>query len=86
MHLSPALAGLLISNPALMAAPFFVARTLKVVYDLMLDGAFALSERRRNTACQKSDKLAPPLTPLSGFLNRHWRRLKSWIIESDDMR
>jgi MFS family permease len=38
--LSPALAGLLISNPALMAAPFFVAGTLKVVYDLLLYGSF----------------------------------------------
>ena len=38
--LSPALAGLLISNPALMATPFFVAGTLKVVYDLLLYGNF----------------------------------------------
>jgi MFS family permease len=38
--LSPALAGLLISNPALTATPFFVAGTLKVVYDLLLYGNF----------------------------------------------
>jgi MFS family permease len=38
--LSPALAGLLMSNPALMATPFFVAGTLKVVYDLLLYGSF----------------------------------------------
>ena len=38
--LSPALAGLLMSNPALMATPFFIAGTLKVVYDLLLYGSF----------------------------------------------
>ena len=38
--LSPALAGLLMSNPALMATPFFIAGTLKVVYDLLLYGNF----------------------------------------------
>ena len=38
--LSPALAGLLMSNPALMATPFFVAGALKVVYDLLLYGNF----------------------------------------------
>jgi MFS family permease len=38
--LSPALAGLLMSNPALMATPFFVAGTLKVIYDLLLYGNF----------------------------------------------
>ena len=34
--LSPALAGMLISNPALMATPFFLAGGLKVIYDLLL--------------------------------------------------
>jgi MFS family permease len=34
--LSPALAGLLISNPALIGTPFFVAGGLKVIYDLLL--------------------------------------------------
>ena len=38
--LSPALAGLLISNPALLGAPFFVAGGLKVVYDLLLYCSF----------------------------------------------
>ncbi|HEY5891822.1 MAG TPA: MFS transporter, partial [Chthoniobacterales bacterium] len=38
--LSPALAGLLISNPALLGAPFFVASGLKVVYDLLLYRSF----------------------------------------------
>jgi MFS family permease len=38
--LSPALAGLLISNPALLGAPFFVAGTLKVIYDLLLYASF----------------------------------------------
>lgn len=34
--LSPALAGVFMSNPALMAVPFFVAGGLKVLYDLLL--------------------------------------------------
>ena len=38
--LSPALAGLLISNPALLGAPFFLAGGLKVVYDLLLYRSF----------------------------------------------
>ena len=38
--LSPALAGLFMSNPALLGAPFFVAGTLKVIYDLLLYGSF----------------------------------------------
>ena len=38
--LSPALAGLFISNPALLGAPFFVAGGLKVVYDLLLYRSF----------------------------------------------
>jgi MFS family permease len=38
--LSPALAGLLISNPALLGAPFFVAGGLKVIYDLLLYRSF----------------------------------------------
>jgi predicted MFS family arabinose efflux permease len=42
--LSPALAGLLISNPALLGAPFFVAGTLKVIYDLLLYASFRALE------------------------------------------
>lgn len=38
--LSPALAGLFISNPALLGAPFFLAGGLKVVYDLLLYRSF----------------------------------------------
>jgi MFS family permease len=38
--LSPALAGLFISNPALLGAPFVVAGSLKVVYDLLLYRSF----------------------------------------------
>ena len=38
--LSPALAGLLISNPALVGTPFFVAGGLKVIYDLLLYRSF----------------------------------------------
>jgi MFS family permease len=38
--LSPALAGLFISNPALLGAPFFVAGGLKVIYDLLLYRSF----------------------------------------------
>jgi MFS family permease len=37
---SPALAGLLIGNPALLGAPFFVAGGLKVIYDLLLYRSF----------------------------------------------
>jgi MFS family permease len=38
--LAPALAGLLISNPELLGAPFFVAGGLKVIYDLLLYRSF----------------------------------------------
>jgi predicted MFS family arabinose efflux permease len=38
--LSPALAGLLISNPALLGVPFFIAGGLKVIYDLLLYRSF----------------------------------------------
>jgi hypothetical protein len=38
--LSPALASLFISNPALLGAPFFVAGCLKVIYDLLLYHSF----------------------------------------------
>jgi len=38
--LSPALAGMLISNPVLMSAPFFMAGGLKVLYDLLLLRSF----------------------------------------------
>jgi len=38
--LSPALAGSLISNPALVGTPFFVAGGLKVIYDLLLYRSF----------------------------------------------
>jgi MFS family permease len=34
--ISPALAGLLLSNPALLAAPFLLSGGLKIVYDLLL--------------------------------------------------
>jgi MFS family permease len=38
--LAPVCAGLLLSNPALMSGPFFVAGGLKIVYDLLLLVAF----------------------------------------------
>jgi MFS family permease len=38
--LSPALAGPLLGNPLLMSAPFFLAGSLKIVYDLLLYRAF----------------------------------------------
>ncbi len=38
--LSPALAGWFLSNPALLAAPFFVAGGLKMIYDLLLYRSF----------------------------------------------
>src|SRR5437762_1355090 len=40
--LSPALAGVFISNPILMSAPFLVAGGLKVLYDLLLFRSFRL--------------------------------------------
>ncbi len=38
--LSPALCGILLASPALLAAPFFVAGGLKIVYDLLLYRSF----------------------------------------------
>ena len=34
--ISPALAGLLLSSPALLSAPFILGGVLKVIYDLLL--------------------------------------------------
>jgi len=39
--IAPALAGLLFARPALIGLPFFIAGTLKIVYDLLLYRAFA---------------------------------------------
>lgn len=39
--IAPALAGLLFARPALISLPFFIAGTLKIVYDLLLYRAFA---------------------------------------------
>jgi len=38
--LAPVFAGLLFSRPALIGVPFFIAGTLKVVYDVLLYRAF----------------------------------------------
>jgi len=38
--IAPLFAGLLFSNPALINFPFFIAGTLKIVYDLLLYRAF----------------------------------------------
>ena len=37
---APALAGLLLANPALISLPFFIAGTLKIIYDLLLYRSF----------------------------------------------
>jgi len=41
--LAPIFAGLLFSRPPLINAPFFIAGTLKIVYDLLLYRGFARS-------------------------------------------
>jgi MFS family permease len=38
--IAPALAGLLLARPALINVPFYLAGTLKIVYDLLLYRAF----------------------------------------------
>ena len=38
--ISPLLAGFLFARPSLMSTPFFIAGTLKIVYDLLLYGSF----------------------------------------------
>jgi predicted MFS family arabinose efflux permease len=38
--ISPAFAGIFLSNPVLLGAPFFVAGTLKVLYDILLYRSF----------------------------------------------
>ena len=38
--ISPALTGLLLANPALLSLPFFIAGTLKIIYDLLLYRSF----------------------------------------------
>ncbi|MBI4672463.1 MAG: MFS transporter [Chloroflexi bacterium] len=50
---SPALSGILISFPALWSAPFFIAGSLKIAYDLLLYRQFRAlkpSEEKRNDA------------------------------------
>jgi MFS family permease len=37
---SPAISGALIANPALLAAPFYIAGGLKIVYDLLIYRGF----------------------------------------------
>jgi len=49
--LSPALAGQLLAVPALAAGPFFIAGTLKILYDLLLYRSF-----RRSEAAQAVEK------------------------------
>ena len=61
--LSPALAGLLISNPALMGTPFFIAGGLTSSMTFCSIATFALLERRRSTVCQKPVNL-PHRSPL----------------------
>ncbi len=41
--LAPIFAGLLFSQPALINVPFFIAGTLKIVYDLLLYRGFGTS-------------------------------------------
>ena len=50
--LSPVFAGLLFSNPSLISMPFFIAGTLKIVYDLLLFRAFR--------ALKPPEEAAPP--------------------------
>src|SRR5207237_7133144 len=38
--ISPSLAGLLLSNPGFFGAPFFVAGSLKIIYDILPTAAF----------------------------------------------
>jgi MFS family permease len=44
--ISPALAGVFLASPALLAAPFFVAGGLKIVYDLLLYRSFSKADIR----------------------------------------
>ena len=54
--LSPVFAGLLFSNPSLISMPFFIAGTLKIVYDLLLFRAFR--------ALKPPEEAAPPANSL----------------------
>jgi hypothetical protein len=42
--ISPLFAGLLFARPSLINVPFFLARGLKIIYDLLLYRAFAATQ------------------------------------------
>jgi uncharacterized membrane-anchored protein YitT (DUF2179 family) len=48
--IAPILAGLLFSRPSLINVPFFIAGTLKIVYDLLLYRGFVASPETSSSA------------------------------------
>src|SRR6201987_4345629 len=58
--ISPTFAGVLLGNPVLLGAPFFVAGALKVVYDILLYRSFRqIKEREHEVHCsEKTDSPA----------------------------
>ena len=58
--ISPTFAGVLLGNPVLLGAPFFVAGALKVVYDILLYRGFRqIKEREHEVHCsEKTDSPA----------------------------
>jgi MFS family permease len=54
--ISPAITGVFLSNPVLLGAPFFVAGTLKVIYDILLYRSFReIKEREQEDALLGKD-------------------------------
>jgi MFS family permease len=58
--ISPTFAGVLLGNPVLLGAPFFVAGALKVVHDILLYRSFRdIKEREHEVHCsEKTDSPA----------------------------
>jgi MFS family permease len=65
--ISPLLAGFLFARPSLISAPFFIAGTLKIIYDLLLYKQFV--------ALRPPEELASAETELIARLSRHDKNL-----------
>jgi MFS family permease len=55
--LSPTIAGAFLSNPVLLGAPFFVAGSLKVIYDILLYHSFRKVKEREHEAAMLGKRL-----------------------------
>src|SRR2546427_8200994 len=62
--LAPVFAGFMFARPALMSVPFFVAGTLKILYDLLLYRGFA-AVRPPEGARERASTMSPTISTLA---------------------